>query len=220
MVAIGLVLLVLLYLGNRDGGDEGGSAAPGPTTTLVTAAPSSTTTAAVADPDDPKARDEVAEQDATGDSTAAAQAVLQLADLPEGWERFAGASPDAEICPGHDPLSASAATGSARSAFRRGSDFVVGLVTDFADEADAARMLDLAREAFGACDGYVGQEVLDLGDEATVGRRDASSEGLTSETRVYLARVGSRVAALSVVSFGDLDTDLVRTLVRREVDRL
>lgn len=220
VAVIGVLLVLLLWLGNRGGDGDGGAVSVGSTTsTVLVTVPEPTEDTAPAAVD-PGSLDEVAEQDATGESAGPAQAVIQLADLPAGWERRTGVSRETEICPNHDPLAAGGSTGSARSVFRNGTSFIVGLVADFAGPTEAQAFLESARTSFRSCQGFVVDAVTDLGDEATLGRRDADREGLTAETRVYVARVGSRVAAVSAVSFDGLDSALVRRLVLAEVRRL
>ena len=217
VLAVGLVLVVGLWIHNSDGGGaNGGLSSTPPERTSTTLSPSAST---------PLIEDEAVTIE--GDAKAAKglrDAVLRAEDLPKGWIASGVTSGPNPLCD-EDPVSRAQPIATVRSGFHRApaTDLITGTVAAYSDAAAAHQILEALAAGSPGCRvpelRYHVESLDDVGDEAVRISVDVPVGTDTIRNVAVVARRGGRIATVSATG-NPIDESLVLRALRAEIGRL
>ena len=217
VAAVGLLVVLGLWWGNRS---DGGSGEDGRARTELT-----TTTTVPTDGSTPLIQDK--SRSVEGDAGAASSlkdAVLKASDLGSGWSPTGQTSGPSPLCEQQDPVAGNP-TAVVRSGFVRnpGTRLMAGSVAQYASAAVATQVLQHVADETRACSNatvtFTVEALSGVGDEGLRISSVVNIAGSKIRSAALLARKGARVAV--VTATGDpVDDDLVLKALKAEVSRL
>lgn len=223
VVGIGLVLVVGLWLDNRNDGLAPRAAA---TTSTTAVAAATSTTAAAAEPGEQTTAVPEPEPVSSGDGAGElVDAVLRVSDLPGGWTKASISAAPGVLCAGFDPFGDARAVANVRAAFSAdaGARLMGASVASFRGTTQASSFLERLRDAARGCARTGGTFVVatlpNVGDEAVGVTFSVSNGPTTTHGVVYLARKGQRTAVITSTA-DNVDEALALRALRAEVSRL
>lgn len=160
-------------------------------------------------------------------------AVLRLDDLPAGWAAQAHDPGVDDVCHGRVPRQVLVPTDVASTSFTQGAagPYLTNVLARFADEDEARAFMDLTERVIESCREYEANGAtvrlgpLDyprFGDDTFVAAATGESQFGPLTGRIVYVRVGSLVASVETIAFGDTEVsdNLVEHLSNELAKRL
>jgi hypothetical protein len=217
VAALGLLVVIGLWLHNRsDSSDDGARATPTTEATTTTVPEGGSA---------PQIQDEA--RSIEGDATAARSrkdAVLRAGDLGSGWSPTGVSTGRSPLCDQKDPVSGNP-TAVVRSGFRRnpGTRLVAGTVAEYPTPDSARQLLQQVADDAKACSTatvtFAVEPLAGVGEQGVRIASTVTVAGSKIRGLALIARKGARVAI--VTATGDpVDDDLTLRALKAEVARL